>query len=445
MAAVRKVPRPDERDDLAFPASYTVVFVSLVATTLWAQDSIQPVTLIGPHPRLVHWPDSFYHARLISAFANQAAGAPLQSMNAAGEPASIYHYASYVLPAALSAFTGTPGYATFSSFMLPVGILLTGLAAYGMGVSFWGKAGGLAAAAALLLLPDTAQQGIHNHWYSYQFLQQVNPGQLFGVATMAAAWVYMLDACKTGRLVSLAASYALAVVCITYKAQFFVANAFLLWVFPALFFGALSRRKRLAWVAFAAVSYWLALKLAEGIPSMPTIRTDVRSLLRSGEWIARNFDSESIRTFLLQFVPKASDSQFHSVAWICGMAVIIFIVTFGVFGPLYVRACLAIAPGRQPNGSAFSAVGHDRLHVHEHRIGAERQWQRRRVDASPTRVGLFRRLYVGRRRLVAKRLQMASTACARMDGIRHRFLPVSCSMDFWQGYRGRPDPSVDEL
>jgi len=334
-AIAAKVPRTDARTEVAFPSEYLVVLISLAAATLWAQDSIQPSTLMGPQPRLVHWPDSFYHARLISVFASQAPGAPIQSMYAAGEPARLYHYASYMLPAALSAFTRTPAYTTFSSFMLPMGIFLTGLAAYGIGTSFWGRAGGGAAAVALLLLPDAAQQGISNYWYSYHFLQHVNPGQLFGVATMAAAWIYMFDACKTDRPVSLGAGYALAAICITYKAQFFIANAFLLWVFPALFFGALSRKKRIAWVALATLSYWLALKLAEGIPAMPTIRTDVRSLLGTGEWIARNFDSEAIRAFLLQFVPIATDSRFHSVAWILGMAVIIFVITFGAFGPLY--------------------------------------------------------------------------------------------------------------
>ena len=78
--------------------------------------------LIGPEATLRHWPDSFFHARMISMFANQGLGAPLQSIFAAGEPLLVYHYGGYMLPAALGAFTATPAYGVFGSLMMPAGI-----------------------------------------------------------------------------------------------------------------------------------------------------------------------------------------------------------------------------------------------------------------------------------------------------------------------------------
>jgi hypothetical protein len=297
---------------------YVTLVISLVAATLWAQDSLGPSPLFAAEPSMTHWPDGFYHARLISMFANQAVGVPIQRLDIAGEPARLYHYATYMVPAALSAFTATSAYGIYSAFLLPVGIFLTGLAAYGIGKAFWGDAGGVAATVALLLLPDAAQQGTHNHWYSYHFLQHVAPAGLYGVSIMAVAWIYMFDACKNGRVISLLASYFLAVMCVAYKAQIFVANAYLLWVFPALFFGSLTAKRRVAWVVVASVCYWLALKLVEGIPSVPTIKLDGRWLIKSAGWMVQNFDSASIRAFLMQFVPPPDATRFHSLAWVLG-------------------------------------------------------------------------------------------------------------------------------
>ena len=274
------------------------VVISLVAATLWAQDSLKPLAFIGSDVIVTHWPDSFFHTRHITAFAGQGLGVPIQGTHAAGEPASFYHYASYMLPAALSAFTGTAAYSVFGSFMLPVGIFLTGLAAYGLGKSFWGEGAGSAATIVLLLLPDAAQQGGHNHFYSYHWLQQVNPGQLFGVAVLSIAWVYMFDACKTGRVASLCASFFFAALCVIYKAQFFVASALLIWVFPAMFFGTFSARRRAVWIAAAVLSYWLTLKFAEGIPSFPTIKLDGSGLVRYSEWIMRTSISHGLESIL---------------------------------------------------------------------------------------------------------------------------------------------------
>ena len=91
----------------------------------------------------------------------------------------------------------------FASFMLPVGVLLTGLAAFAFGMALWGAWPGLAAAAAVMLIPDAYQQGFENRYLSYNFLQQAAPAGLYGVALVAFAWVFVLDGCKRGRYSSI--------------------------------------------------------------------------------------------------------------------------------------------------------------------------------------------------------------------------------------------------
>ena len=72
--------------------------------------------------------------------------------------------------------------AAFVGFLLPFGILLSGLAALSLADSVWGRCAGIAATLAVTLLPEAYQQGFGNKWLSYHFLQQAAPDGLYGVA-----------------------------------------------------------------------------------------------------------------------------------------------------------------------------------------------------------------------------------------------------------------------
>ena len=152
---------------------------------------------------------------------------------------------------------------------------------------------------------------------------------------MAAAWVYMLHGCKTGSVVSVGASYVLAAACVIYKAQFFIANSYLILVFPAFFFKSLSWKTRVTWLVSCTILYIAALKLAEGIRAMPSIELDGRGLLRRSEWIIDNFDNPWIRELLTLYLPQQGDSPLYSALWILVMAAILLVITFGCFLLLY--------------------------------------------------------------------------------------------------------------
>ena len=70
-----------------------------------------------------------------------------------GAPPYLYHYASYAIPAAGSAMLPGAAYEVFASFLLPVGVLLTGLAAFAFAGSVWGRWPAVAASFAILLVP----------------------------------------------------------------------------------------------------------------------------------------------------------------------------------------------------------------------------------------------------------------------------------------------------
>jgi hypothetical protein len=122
--------------------------------------------------------------------------------------------------------TRATAYDVFAGFHLPFGIVLTGLAAFSLVSSIWGAWPALAATAAVVLLPDAYQQGSANRYLSYNFLQQVNPGGMYGVAAVALAWMMLFDGCLRRKHSSILIAYILAGLSVFYKAQIFVANAF---------------------------------------------------------------------------------------------------------------------------------------------------------------------------------------------------------------------------
>ena len=103
-------------------------------------------------------------------------------MQMSGQVPPMYQYAIYVTPAAVFCLTKSSAYITFVSFLVPFGILLSGLAAFSLVASAWGQWPGIAATLAVTLLLDAYQQGFGNKWLSYHFLQQAAPDGLYGVA-----------------------------------------------------------------------------------------------------------------------------------------------------------------------------------------------------------------------------------------------------------------------
>jgi hypothetical protein len=190
-------------------------------------------------------------------------------------PARLYHYAAYLTPALLKQASGLPSYAAFAGILVPMGIFFTGLGAYVMVASFWGTWSGLAACAALLLLPDGAQQGMGNSFLSYHWLAQISPGATFGLSVVALAWLFVLRGCTRGSLFQIGVGWVFGGMVVVYKAQFFVAIAPVLLLLPPLF---LRRRlrlyHRLAWLAAAMAAFVAAVVLSQSLPSIPLIRLD---------------------------------------------------------------------------------------------------------------------------------------------------------------------------
>lgn len=260
-------------------ASLWVVGISAVATTLWCQDSIDPISDQGNVVVFKPWVDGFYHSVHIRIFAESHGASSIEDFRLAGVPARLYHYGAYMLPAVVKQASAIHSYAAFAGILAPVGVFFTGLAAYAFFGSLWGAWPGLAATLALLLLPDGAQQGMQNTFMSYHWLTQISPSATYGLALLAVAWLFVIQGCTEGSRVQLLAGWLVAGILVLYKLHYVIASALLLLLVPALFFrGRSSPGKRAVGVIAACATYAVALIVAQKVPGVPMIRFDGSSV-----------------------------------------------------------------------------------------------------------------------------------------------------------------------
>ena len=267
--------RPAREENRNGSVAFLVLGVSLAAATLWCQDSLRPISVQGDTVIFKPWIDSFYHAVHLRIFGNGHGAASIEDFRLAGVPARLYHYGVYLTPAFIRQASGIPSYTAFAGILAPVGVFFTGLAAYALVGSFWGRWPGLAAGAALLLLPDGAQQGMRNPFMSYHWLTQISPSATYGVAIWAVAWVFVMRGCTRGRWLQVLAGWLVGGLLLFYKAHFFIASALLLVLVPPVFFPKpLGLRRRVLWAAAAVVAYGATILSVRNVPGVPLIRFD---------------------------------------------------------------------------------------------------------------------------------------------------------------------------
>jgi hypothetical protein len=280
------------------------VLVSATAATLWCADALSPVLIDGSSTIFRVWPDSFFHTRMIGMFSQAHGIGSVSDLRMSGAPLFFYHYASYFLPAAFVSLTGTSAFDVFVGFQLPFGIMLAGLAAFAFAASLWGVWPGLAASCALVLLPDAYQQGFANRFLSYNFLQQVALGGLYGVSCVAAAWIFILDGCRSGKYWSIIFGYAFILLTLIYKSQIFVANAFLAMIYPCLFLRGLPASRRwLAAILLTAV-FIFVVQLSQHIGAVPNLRLDFSSTGDYAHLVFSAYDPGFLRDFFASHILK---------------------------------------------------------------------------------------------------------------------------------------------
>lgn len=321
--------------DAPNPADYLPDFLCLllsgIAATLWCTDVLRPVAAEGSLTIYQTNHDSFFHSRLISSFAQARGFKTMSIILMSDQPVPLYHYAMYLTPAAISFFITSSAYITFVSFLIPFGILLTGLAAFSLVGSVWGRWPGIAATLAVAMLPDAYQQGLGNKFFSYYPLQEAAPGGLYGVACLAIAWMFILDGCKASRVTSILFGYVILIVSVVYKAQLFVANAFLLMIYPCVFFRGLQIRWRVVSGVVLVSLFCLVVSLSQHVNRIPTLRLDWSALRPYARAIVATFDPGFLKSFYQVLLLEGRPGMVF-LPWAASMLVL---CTFGLWTAAY--------------------------------------------------------------------------------------------------------------
>ena len=215
-----------------------------------------------------------------------------------GEPTPLYHYASYAMPGGISALMNATAFDVLTSFQLPFGILLSGLAAYILGGGIWGKWPGVAATVAVILIPDAYEQGFGNKFLSYQFHLQSAVTSGYGLCCVAVAWAFILNGCRNGKKAFIVMGYAFAALSIAYKAHLFVANAFLILIYPALFFEGLRLRSRLLVAVLLSIVFAYVLTISQHVHGLPTLRLDASYARGYSDVLLYSYDPGTWKQFV---------------------------------------------------------------------------------------------------------------------------------------------------
>lgn len=308
--------------------SLLCILISGVAATLWCTDSQPPMVIDGQAAIYQTWQDTFFHVREISAFAQAHGMGTIQDIRMSGAPAPVYHFASYQSASAISLLTGVSAVNVYSSFQLPFGILLTGLAAFSLIATIWGGWPALAATVAIVLFPDAYQQGFANRYLSYNFLSQVNLGMLYGIACAAIAWIYVIEGGLQRKIGAILIGYIFLGICLFYKAHIFVANAFLVMIYPWLFFDGLKLRWRLSIVCVLTGIFFLVIIISQTIERVPVIRIDGSGIGAYVVGLLRNFDPGYLKSFYTDVFMQRHYSKPIELLYIIAL---LLLSTFGLW------------------------------------------------------------------------------------------------------------------
>ncbi|MBI4921071.1 MAG: hypothetical protein HY834_04930 [Devosia nanyangense] len=223
----------------------------------WALPTSRAVAALTGTGRFPAWTDYFIHAGEIARLGPFAAfGRGIASL--VDVAPDLYHFGSYVLPAAFASLTGAmPLDAAVSTWVGLSFIMLTaGIAA--VAFSLRGAVLAIVSLAVLLALPDASRFGIGNGFFGFHWMLVTAPGSGYGIGLVAAAVVLLLCWVKQPRFALLAASALIGGMLILFRvhmALLFAPVGLAFWAAGS----ALRRRVRPAAMAAGAVVIAAAL------------------------------------------------------------------------------------------------------------------------------------------------------------------------------------------
>lgn len=242
----RPAPRTTDWRDLV------AALIAAIIISLWCRGFAQTEPILEITGRLHAWSDYYVHGAQLAEFGDSRA-AGRGSIVFADYPRIFYHYGMYLLPSTLLGAVQTSGLAVATAVLTPLGLLLGLIASYLLASQFGGRLAGVLTMAGLTLLPDAAQYGMANGFYSFYWLLFTTPGAGFGFAACCIALLLLLDWQRSGNRATLVGALVMT------AAIFQMRVHFLIWLLPTLVLCGLSnsaivRRNRRVWLGSLAAT-----------------------------------------------------------------------------------------------------------------------------------------------------------------------------------------------
>ena len=247
-----------------------LVMISAISF-VWSWEALNAVPQLRADGIFHAWVDFFVHAGYVAQFAHFHA-LHGKSIFVYGDDIPVYHYASYMLPAAVQALSGLPALAVVTTFWGLFGFIFMGLGAAVAGAVLAGRIGGFAAIVGVLLIPDAAQYWLHNTFFGFYWLLQISASGAYAIGLAMLTLAFGALALRQGAK-PLWLAVATAILVGFFRAHIFVLLA--LAAVPIFFFNWRPKRGWLLWACLAAVLLIgvVGAVVAERIPRAPQFLT----------------------------------------------------------------------------------------------------------------------------------------------------------------------------
>jgi len=190
-------------------------------TAAWCGGAADAYEVLRAQGTLPVWGDHFIHGARISQFGDvRALGR--ESILLADFPSSFYHFASYLSAAPLVGMLDQPGLRLATSAWLPLGFLTMAAGAYALGGRLAGAAGGVAALAAVAILPDASNYGLRSGFLSFHWSLMAHPGAMYALGAAFISLALLERWRRDGSAPALVASGAIAVSILFFRAHIFL-------------------------------------------------------------------------------------------------------------------------------------------------------------------------------------------------------------------------------
>lgn len=329
-------PAPDRADLVGL--ALCCAFVAI-----WCKEVAAVPAVLAVSGQFPAWIDYFLHAGVISQFGD-ARAIGRGAIWLADAPSFLYHYASYTIPAVFAWPLDQPGLPLATSIWAPIGILSLAGAAYALGVTLGGAAGGVAALAALFLLPDASSYGLRNGFFSFHWSLLAIPSTGYALGAALLAVVFLHRWAVTRSSIAFTVSAALVVATALFRVHVFLL-LFPAWLAIVAIASQTVRRRRSLFIVLAgacAIGAVLALRFAPHLPpEVSWVFDEGRALERFLEFIHRRQEPTAYQGLYLRIT-----TEFGESAGLVAGVLLVYPVCLGAFVLLY-PLTLFLLRGRQ--------------------------------------------------------------------------------------------------